>query len=126
MLEGRDPETKLLAIDTYLAPGASFPKVEEPESPETNLVPQGFSLEQNYPNPFNPETQISYTLLEAVSVKIIVVDVFGRTMSELVNAAKPAGNYSVLFNGRSLPAGIYYYRMTANGTSITRKMALVK
>jgi len=44
----------------------------------------------------------------------------------LVNKEKPAGNYSVEFDVRNLPSGIYFYTLTAGTYIRTRKMVLLK
>jgi hypothetical protein len=44
----------------------------------------------------------------------------------LVNKEKPAGNYSVEFDVRNLPSGIYFYTLTAGSFSQIKKMILLK
>ncbi|MCH7772627.1 MAG: T9SS type A sorting domain-containing protein, partial [Bacteroidetes bacterium] len=78
-------------------------------------VPVLFALSQNYPNPFNPETIINYTLPEQQNVSLKVYNMLGELVKELVNEVKPAGTYTVTFDGSSaaggLPSGIYVYRI---------------
>ncbi|MEO8665061.1 MAG: T9SS type A sorting domain-containing protein, partial [Ignavibacteria bacterium] len=85
---------------------------------------------QNYPNPFNPETKIDYDIAADGNVSIILYDMMGREVRELVNENKPAGYYSVKLNAGSIPSGVYFYRISAEGstghfTSI-KKMVIVK
>ncbi|MCB5229414.1 MAG: hypothetical protein LHW44_05055 [Candidatus Cloacimonetes bacterium] len=52
-------------------------------------------------------------------------------MKTLVNDAKAAGTYTVVWNGtdnsnRSVSSGVYYYKMNAGKYSSTRKMILMK
>jgi hypothetical protein len=89
-------------------------------------IPVGYSLSQNFPNPFNPTTAISYQLSANSHVKIKVYDLFGREVATLVNENKPAGNYSVKFDGNRLVSGIYFYRMEAGSFSQTKKLLLLK
>jgi hypothetical protein len=91
-----------------------------------SIIPSVYSLEQNYPNPFNPVTQIKYSLPKEGLVKITVFDVLGRVVKNLINEVKPAGYYSVEFNGSELPSGIYLYRMESGYFTDTRKLTLVK
>jgi photosystem II stability/assembly factor-like uncharacterized protein len=103
---------------------------------ENNNFPASYSLKQNYPNPFNPTTSISYQLaspstsrsgLQAYShVTIKVYDLLGREIATLVNEIKPAGNYSVKFDGSKLTSGIYFYRMESGTYSQTKKLLLLK
>jgi hypothetical protein len=89
-------------------------------------IPEHFSLLQNFPNPFNPSTTIRYSLTEKGNVKIFVYDILGRKIAELVNEFKEAGLHNIDFNGKELPSGIYFYRITCNNFSSTRKMLLLR
>jgi len=94
---------------------------------ESETVENEFILHQNYPNPFNPVTTIGYTLTHSGFVKIIVYDILGREILTLVNEHKPAGNYSVKFNAKTLQSGSYIYRMeTSSGFTDTKKLVLLK
>ncbi|MGB4852698.1 MAG: T9SS type A sorting domain-containing protein, partial [Ignavibacteria bacterium] len=44
----------------------------------------------------------------------------------LVNEVKTAGYYSVSFNASSLSSGIYFYTLSADNFTATKKMMLVK
>ena len=91
-----------------------------------NSMPEKFSLYQNYPNPFNPNTVISFQLPVHSFVNIKVFDINGREVSELVNEKLSAGEYKINFNGALLSSGVYYYKMTTENFSETKKMILVK
>ena len=92
----------------------------------TSEVPTGFSLFQNYPNPFNPSTKIRFSLSEFSHVLIKVYDILGNEIMSLVDEDKPAGVYEVLFDGKGLASGTYFYRITAGEFSETHKMVLLK
>lgn len=85
-----------------------------------------FKLGQNYPNPFNPSTTIDYSVPVAALVTLRVFNVLGQEVATLVNEQKNTGTYQVAFQGRDLPSGVYYYRLTAGQYSETRRMALIK
>lgn len=99
-------------------------------------IPQNFKLEQNYPNPFNPSTKIKFSLPSAsyTNVKLVVYNVLGKQVASLHEGPLQAGSYEVLFDGKDLPSGVYYYRLTAGDPStgsgqsfsVTKKMVLVK
>jgi hypothetical protein len=89
-------------------------------------VPLSFELYQNYPNPFNPVTKIEYAVSIPGEVSISVYDMLGRIVKNLVNGFKNSGYYSVDFEGNSIPSGIYFYKMSANGFTKTNKMILIK
>lgn len=94
----------------------------------SEVIPAVFELKQNYPNPFNPETTISYKLQTASNVSLKVYDVLGNEISTLVNEYQQAGSYKSQFsiNNSQLTSGIYYYTLTANGFSSTKKMIVIK
>ncbi|NIT58136.1 MAG: T9SS type A sorting domain-containing protein [Aliifodinibius sp.] len=89
-------------------------------------LPTAFTLKQNYPNPFNPETTIEYILQKDAHVALLIYNVLGQKMFELVNGNKAAGVYKVRVDGRSLPSGIYFYKLEVDGRSQLRKMNLNK
>jgi M6 family metalloprotease-like protein len=98
--------------------------VDEPGSRRTDV--QGFSLEQNYPNPFNPRTVVSSRLAVASNVTLIIYDLLGREVTVLVNERRAAGRYQDTFDARGLASGVYFYRLTAGNSELTRKMVLAK
>ncbi|MGE5350903.1 MAG: T9SS type A sorting domain-containing protein [Acidobacteriota bacterium] len=85
-----------------------------------------WALRQNYPNPFNPRTQIYYSLKENSQVNLQVYDMLGNKVADLVNDIKPAGEYSVSFDGSNLPSGIYIYQLRTGSYTSMRKMLLLK
>ncbi len=90
-------------------------------------IPANYYLSQNFPNPFNNFTKIIYDLPKDDYVKIKVYDILGREIVTLVNAFQTAGkNYSVMFNGASVPSGIYFYRIETTSYRQTKKMVVVK
>ncbi len=90
------------------------------------VVPLVYSLSQNYPNPFNPTTTILYDLPEQSHVSLDVYDILGRKVKTLVNEVKPAGEYSVMFDGSSIASGVYFYRIQANNYTSVKKLLLEK
>ena len=92
---------------------------------ETDGVPTGVSLD-NYPNPFNPVTNIRFSIPEPSFATLKVYDLLGREIAVLVNEEKQPGIYSIPFDASNVPTGVYFYHLTAGGTSIIKKMAVVK
>lgn len=93
---------------------------------ENNNFVNDFKLEQNYPNPFNPVTNISYSISKAQYIVIKVFDVLGNEVSTLVNKKQNAGSYSVEWDAANAPSGVYYYKLSTENFSDTRKMILLK
>lgn len=96
-----------------------------------NLMPDGFNLKQNFPNPFNPVTKINYTIPSNVkgqtsNVKLTVYNSIGQEVATLINESKPAGNYSIKFDGSGFSSGIYFYRLESGEFTDVKRMVLVK
>jgi hypothetical protein len=92
----------------------------------SSINPNDFSLEQNYPNPFNPNTTIKYSIPSDGMVKIVVYNLLGEKITELVNADKKSGSYKVTFNANKYSSGVYFYSILHSNKSITKKMLLIK
>jgi hypothetical protein len=95
------------------------------ESP-SDALPQEFELMQNYPNPFNPTTTIALSIPKASNVALRILDMLGREVATLLNETKAAGRYSITWDGSSCASGVYFYRLQAEGLSLTHKMLLVR
>jgi hypothetical protein len=85
-----------------------------------------YSLSQNFPNPFKPSTIIQYKIPAKEYVSLKIYDVLGVEVATLVNEEKPAGNYSIEFNGSNLASGIYFYQLKSDGYAATKKLILLK
>ena len=93
---------------------------------KADAAPSSFSLEQNYPNPFNPSTTIRYSVARASRVRLVVYNVLGKKLATLVNDTKPAGSYTVRFDGSRCAGGVLMYRLFTPDGSFTKMMTLVK
>jgi beta-glucanase (GH16 family) len=108
---------EITRVSTGALPGAQTP---------------GVILHPCYPNPFNPVTTIAYDLLDPATVDLAVYDVSGRLVHKLVSAEPtPAGHHEAVWKGRdqagqAVAAGVYFYRLDADGYSETKKMILVR
>jgi len=110
---------------------------------KTSQVPGTFLLSQNYPNPFNPVTKIKFDLPESniipgeisgIDIQLVIYDIQGRELANLLNMRLKPGKYEIEWDGTNYPSGIYFYKLTAGNSSSssgfhfteTKKMALVK
>jgi len=96
-----------------------------------NPIPRQFALHQNYPNPFNPTTILRYDLPVQSQVTIIIYDLMGRVVSNLVSSQQNAGYKSIQWNatnnlGEPVSAGMYIYMVQAGQFRQVRKMVLLK
>ena len=93
---------------------------------EQDILPSSFVLKQNYPNPFNPITKISYGIDKASDVKLSLYDVRGGFVENLINKRVSAGNHDFMLDASHLSSGVYFYTMTVDNVSQTRKLILMK
>lgn len=89
-------------------------------------VPGKFDLSQNYPNPFNPSTKINYQITDPGNVLLKVYDLSGKEAATLVSEKQEAGYYTVTFDASGLSSGIYFYKLTSNNFTATKRMMLIK
>ena len=93
-------------------------------------LPTDFALGQNYPNPFNPSTIIPYQLPSAGHVRLEVFNMLGQRLATLVDAERSAGAHIAQWDatdaaGQAVGAGVYIYRLSSGGISLSRRMVLV-
>ncbi len=89
------------------------------------------SLHQNFPNPFNPSTEIRYYLPEGCSVALDVYGVDGALVARLTEGYRDKGSHVATWNGRDrngrqVSSGVYFYRLRAGTTEISKKMVLAR
>ena len=90
-----------------------------------NFSENKFEVKQNIPNPFNNTSQIDYYLPRASNVSINIYNVVGKVItSEKIKAAKGANNYSL--NAANFSNGIYFYNLTYNNQTITKRFVVNK
>lgn len=99
---------------------------------ERGTEPGGFILEKNYPNPFNPETHIAWAVDTPGPVRLTIFTVTGRQVRILVDkvAGQPLRE-EVVWNGtddagRSMPSGVYFYRLEQENRYKTLRMVLAR
>ena len=91
-----------------------------------SFSPLSYKLNQNYPNPFNPTTTISFSIPVQEKVSLKVYNILGMEVSTLLNEVQPAGNYSIRFDAKNLPSGIYFYELSTCNFRNVKKMILLK
>lgn len=89
------------------------------------------SLESAQPNPFSAATRIAFTLPNGGPVELAVYNVQGQMVRSLLSEVREAGVHRALWDGRdtngnAVSNGVYFYRLTAEGKSLTKKMAVVR
>lgn len=103
----------------------------------SSALPSTFALYPNYPNPISASgasssstsataTTIRYDVPRQTHVKLLVYDVLGRLVVELVNETLPAGTYQAYLRGIDLSSGVYFYRLVTPTFSQTRSLVVVR
>lgn len=98
---------------------------------EEAALPKTGSLASNYPNPFNASTAISYYVPKDAQVTLEVYNIRGQKVKTLVDEQKTAGTYSVIWDGTNskgevVATGVYFYRLSIDKETLTKKMTLLK
>jgi hypothetical protein len=112
---------------TFVSPATPTAVAEE----HTSAVPESFVLEQNFPNPANPSTTIRFDLPQGEQVSLVVYNMVGQAVAQLLDGVREAGSYSLRWDGRDdsgrkLSTGIYLYRLRAGDQVSTRKLMLLQ
>jgi hypothetical protein len=74
----------------------------------------GFILAGSFPNPARVQT-IQYSLPEPSRVTLHVFDLAGRVVAEKKLGLQEPGPQAVVFDGKGLSRGFYFYRLTMEG-----------
>ncbi len=99
---------------------------DTPTATEVDETPAIFALEQNYPNPFNPTTTIKYSVANAGQVNLTVYNIMGQKVAELVNATQTAGMHTAQWDAKNAASGLYFYKLSSAGQTLTKQMMLIK
>lgn len=92
-------------------------------------------LSQNYPNPFSISkytgTTITYRMSESGNAALKVYNLLGKEVRTLINEVRPFGKSSITWDGRdnagrSVPAGIYVYKLTTHAQTLSRRMMITR
>jgi hypothetical protein len=134
----RDPDIDFFIDDVTLS-------VSTVSDVDQTILPTKTTLLSNYPNPFNPYTTIRFSVAELPTstlwksktsaiktrVRIDIYNIRGQHVRTLVDDNYSAGEHSVVWNGtddygQNVTSGIFFYRLTTDEYSATRKMILLK
>ena len=101
------------------------------------MVPDKTVLRANYPNPFNPETWIPYHLADDTEARINIYDIQGMLVRQFNIGYQKAGYYTdrtkaayigmvVTKLGNRVASGVYFYTLTTDDYTGTRRMVILK
>jgi aminopeptidase N len=93
---------------------------------EKNIGNQEFSLQQNYPNPASDLTTFTYSLPGDSQVSLAIYDISGKKVLDLVSEHQSLGTHVMTADLSKLGPGIYFYRLGAGNTTMTKRLAVVR
>ncbi len=98
---------------------------------ETQSAGNLVTLKNNYPNPFNPTTTFVFALAYPGEAELTVLDARGHLVRSLLKGEVGSGEHRIFWNGkddagRTLPSGVYLYRLRSAGLQYTRTATLIK
>jgi len=121
-----DNVNNLLCVPNFNSNSVEFIPIDLNNGDEVEIPEPVIEL-SNFPNPFNPSTTISFTInsesadLEIFNIKgqkIIQYSIFNNQSSITWDGTDD--------NGAEVPAGLYFYTITSNKVTKTKKMILLK
>ncbi len=88
------------------------------------------ALRQNAPNPFRDATSIGITIPDGTNGNVSIFDVAGRRVATVAPNLR-AGEHNLTWDGtddqgKRVGTGVYFYRLEANGKTLTRKLAVIR
>jgi len=78
------------------------------------------------PNPTRGIFEFRFTVYDFGSVILRIFNAQGQEVAVVLDEVLPDGEHTVRWEAPELPAGIYFYRLTAGNQSSTGKMVVVK
>jgi hypothetical protein len=117
----------LVPVDVDFKLALSEQKNEVIASP----LPGKLDLSPNYPNPFNAQSTITYALPQEAEVRLVIYDVLGRQVRQLVDETQPPGYKKMIWDGRDnrgreLGSGVYFIHLVVGQQRLIRKIMLMK
>jgi hypothetical protein len=92
-----------------------------------NDINNGVGLGQNYPNPANNgSTRIDVSLQQSAHVNMVLRDISGKLVQTLEDRTMAPGLHHVDVNTANLGAGVYFYTLTTNNMTSTKRMTVVR
>ena len=86
------------------------------------VLPINPSLQLNIsPNPANPLAEIQFNVPTANNVNLIIFDVVGREVAELVNGMRNPGNYTITWDASDRTSGVYVVRLLVSASGTIRQ-----
>lgn len=98
---------------------------------DNSIKPEDFML-TCYPNPFNAQTNISFSLKEAMPVSIEIFNNSGQKIKSIYeNKMLQNGPHIIHWDGKNeqgitVSSGLYFYRLKTNKSKVSKKLIMLK
>jgi hypothetical protein len=89
-------------------------------------IPHEIFLAQNTPNPFSRTSVFSFSIPAKRHISLKLYNIIGQEVAVLADGGFEAGEHSVIFDGRSLPSGVYLYRLDTGDQIKTKRCIVLK
>ncbi len=101
--------------------------IEAPKNPPTYGIGtlennNSFALMSVYPNPATDRVLVQFALANTQDVKVVMYDLTGKIVAELVNGKQNAGVYNLRFERNNLPNGLYLLKISTPEGETTQKI----
>ena len=96
------------------------------EITENAAVPTSITLGPLYPNPFNPHIKIPVHVKVSGSIILEIFNMKGRKIKSLKDLYLHPGEHEFQWDATDHPSGIYFFKLSSNSHSSTKKAILIK
>jgi flagellar hook assembly protein FlgD len=88
-------------------------------------------LDQNNPNPVGGATTIHFQLDRPREVSLRIYDVDGHLIRTLLQESREGGRHAIKWGGldergHPVPSGVYFYRLDAGASVLSRKLLVTR
>ena len=85
-----------------------------------------FNISQLYPNPFNPVLHINIDIAWSGNTQVNILDISGSHIETLHSGFLHSGSHELIWNGESMPSGMYLVSLKSGDESLMEKVVLLK
>jgi len=77
------------------------------------------------PNPVHTRGWVTIEMPSAAHARLDLYDIGGRRRATLVDAEMPSGRHPLVWETRGLEGGVYYWRCSVNGATVTQRAVVL-
>ncbi|MCK4255812.1 T9SS type A sorting domain-containing protein, partial [candidate division WOR-3 bacterium] len=92
---------------------------------DLETTPISNNLNRCVPNPFIVATNISFSIARESDVSLMVYDVTGRRVETILQDRLKKGGYTLSYDGKALPQGVYFVHLNIGSNRFTEKMVKI-